>query len=91
MTRLRGRRGVGVLAVIELIVGVLMILSLFIVLPGIFANNILEIVLLVVLLLLLIFRGSVRRGFAAITIIALILDLALLLFGLGWLHIPGIN
>jgi hypothetical protein len=33
----------------------------------------------------------VRRGFAAITIIALILDLALLLFTLGWLHIPGFN
>ena len=92
VTRLRGRRGIGsVLAVIELIVGVLMILSLFIVLPGILANNILEIVLLVLLILLLIFRGSVRRGFAAITVICLVLDLALLLFGFGWLVIPGFN
>jgi hypothetical protein len=91
IARLRGRRGVGVLAVIELIIGVLMILSLFVVLPGILANNILEIILLIVLILLLIFRGSVRRGFAAITVIALVLDLALLLFGLGWLKIPGIN
>jgi uncharacterized membrane protein len=90
-TRLRGRRGVGVLAVIELIVGVLMILSVFIALPGILANNILEIVLLVVVILLLVFRGSVRRGFVGVTVITLVLDLALLLFGLGWLHIPGIN
>jgi hypothetical protein len=91
VARLRGRRGVGVLAVIELIAGVLLILSLFISLPGILGNEIMEIVLLVVFVLLLLFRGSVRRGFAAITVIALILDLALLLFTLGWLHIPGIN
>jgi hypothetical protein len=50
-----------------------------------------EIVLEIVLILLLIFRGSVRRGFAAITVVALILNTILLFTTLGWLHIPWLN
>lgn len=92
VTRLRGRRGVGVLAVVELIAAILLILTQFVVISTFLGSAIiLEIILGVVLLLLLIFRGSVRRGFAAITVIALVLDIALLLFSLGWLHIPGFN
>jgi hypothetical protein len=91
VVRLRGRRGVGVLAIIELIAAILLLLSLFISLPHILGNEIMEIVLEVVLVLLLIFRGSVRRGFAAITVIALILNTILLLITLHWVAIPGFN
>lgn len=92
VARLRGRRGVGVLAVIEIIAAILLILTQFVVISTFLGSAfILEIILGVDLLLLLLFRGSVRRGFAAITVIALILDIVLLLFSLGWLHIPGIN
>jgi hypothetical protein len=92
VARLRGRRGVGALAVIELIVAILLILTQFVVITGFLGSaKIIEIILGVVLLLLLIFRGGTRRGFIAITLVALILDIALLLFTLGWLHIPGFN
>ena len=92
IARLRGRRGVGVLAAIELIAAILLILTQFVVISGFLGSDrILEIILGIVLLLLLIFRGSVRRGFAAITVIALVLDVLLLLFSYGWLKIPGIN
>jgi hypothetical protein len=88
--RLRGRRGVGVLAVIELIAAILLIVTQFVRISTFLGSDrILEIILGVVLILLLIFRGSVRRGFAGITVIALILDAVLLLISLGWLHIPG--
>ena len=91
VARLRGRRGIGVLAIIELIAAILLLLSLFITLPHALGNEIMEIVLEIVLILLLIFRGSVRRGFAAITVIALILNTILLFTTLGWLHIPWLN
>jgi uncharacterized membrane protein len=91
IARLRGRRGIGVLAIIELIAAILLLLSLFITLPHALGNEIMEIVLEIVLILLLIFRGSVRRGFAAITVIALILNTILLFTTLGWLHIPWLN
>ncbi|HEY2642291.1 MAG TPA: hypothetical protein VGI56_00940 [Galbitalea sp.] len=91
VARLRGRRGIGVLAIIELIAAILLLLSLFITLPHALGNEIMEIVLEIVLILLLIFRGSVRRGFAAITVVALILNTILLFTTLGWLHIPWLN
>lgn len=91
VARLRGRRGIGVLAIIELIAAILLLLSLFVTLPHALGNEIMEIVLEIVLILLLIFRGSVRRGFAAITVIALILNTILLFTTLGWLHIPWLN
>jgi hypothetical protein len=91
VARLRGRRGIGVLAIIELIAAILLLLSLFVTLPHALGNEIMEIVLEIVLILLLIFRGSVRRGFAAITVVALILNTILLFTTLGWLHIPWLN
>ena len=78
VARLRGRRGVGVLAVIELIAAILLILTQFVAISTFLGSAIiLEIILGVALLLLLIFRGSVRRGFAAITVVALVLDIIL--------------
>jgi hypothetical protein len=89
VVRVRGRRGV--LAIVELIAGVLLILSNFITLPHILGQTIMQVVLEVVLILLLIFRGGTRRGGVAITIITLILNTVLILLTLGWITIPGLH
>ena len=89
VVRVRGRRGV--LAIIELIAGVLLILSNFITLPHILGQTIMQIVLEVVLILLLFIRGGTRRGGLAITIITLILNTVLILLTLGWITIPGLH
>jgi hypothetical protein len=89
LVRVRGRRGI--LAIVELIAGVLLILSNFITLPHILGQTIMQIVLEVVLILLLIFRKGTRRGGVAITIITLILNTVLILLTLGWITIPGLH
>ncbi|MCU1550554.1 MAG: hypothetical protein JWR36_1114 [Glaciihabitans sp.] len=95
LARLRARRGVGVLAVVELIAGVLLILSLFITLPHLLGKTVMEIVLEVVLVLLLFVRGSGRgtrsRSGIGITVVALILNTLLLLLTLGWISFPGLH
>ena len=95
LARLRGRRGVAILTVVELVAGVLLILSLFITLPHLLGKTVMEIVLEVVLLLLLFVRGSGRgtrsRSGVGITVVALILNTILLLLTLGWISIPGLH
>lgn len=92
ITRLRGRRGNSVLAVIEIIAAVLMLLALFpIFFPAPFGVGILSIVLEIVLILQLILRGSTRRGGAAITIIALVLNSIVLVVAYNLFQIPGLN
>lgn len=86
--RARGR-GTAVLAIIEIVVAALMILALFVAIP--FGSVVLGVVLLVVLVLQLVLRGSVRRGGAALTVIALIATAIWLVLALGWIHIPGVN
>jgi hypothetical protein len=87
--RVRGRRGV--LGIVELIAGVLLILSNFVSLPHILGQTIMQIVLEVVLILLLVFRGGTRRGGIAITIITLILNTVLILLTLNWITLPGLH
>ena len=87
--RARGR-GNTVLAIVEIIVAALMILSLFVAIP--FGTIVLGIVLLVVLVLQLVLRGSVRRGGGvSLTIIALVATLIWLVLALGWISIPGVS
>jgi hypothetical protein len=86
--RVRGR-GNSILAIIEIIIGVLLILSYFVAIP--FGTVALSVALLVVLVLQLVFRGSTYRSGVTITVVALVLTAIYLVLALGWIHIPGIN
>jgi hypothetical protein len=88
LVSVRGRRGL--LGIIELIAGVLLILSTFIVLPHILGRTIMQVVLEVVLILMLLLRRG-RRGGIAITIITLVLNTVLILLALHWIEIPGLS
>ncbi len=86
--RVRGR-GTAIVAVIEIIVAALFILSFFVVVP--FGGLILAIVLLIVLIVQLVLRGSTRRSGVTITVVAIVLTLIWLVLSQGWIVIPGIN
>ncbi len=86
--RVRGR-GTAIVAVIEIIVAALFILSFFVVVP--FGSLILAIVLLIVLIVQLVLRGSTRRSGVTITVVAIILTLIWLVLAQGWIVIPGVN
>ncbi|MBX3097993.1 MAG: hypothetical protein KF761_00305 [Salinibacterium sp.] len=53
--------------------------------------GILSVILEVVLVLQLIIRGSTRRGGAAVTVIALVLNTIVLIVAFGIFSIPGLN
>jgi hypothetical protein len=89
--RVRGRGGATILAVAELVLAALMLISLFVAFPAPFGTLTWAILLEIVLVLVLIFRGAGRRGVAAITVIALILNAVVILIALGWLSIPGLG
>ncbi|MCU1556057.1 MAG: hypothetical protein JWN09_52 [Microbacteriaceae bacterium] len=89
-TRLRGRRNNSILAIAELVFAILLLLSVFIVLPAPFTTFPFALILEIILIALLIFRGTRRTGGSAITIIALVLTTIVLLTSAGWLHIPGV-
>lgn len=86
--RVRGR-GTPILAVVEIIVGALVVLSFFINVPV--AIITLVIIMGIVLVIQLVFRGSTRRSGVGITVVSLLLTVIYLVLALGWLHIPGIN
>ena len=86
--RVRGR-GTAIVAVIEIIVAALFILSFFVAVP--FGSLILAIVLLIVLIVQLVLRGSTWRGGVTITVVAIILTLIWLVLAQGWIIIPGVN
>jgi hypothetical protein len=86
--RVRGR-GTAILAVIEIIVAALFILSFFVPVP--FGSLVLAIVTLVVLILQLVLRGSTRRSGVGLTVIAIVLVLIWIVLAQGWIVIPGIN
>jgi hypothetical protein len=88
ITRVRGR-GTAIVAVIEIIVAALFILSFFVVVP--WGSLILAIVLLIVLIVQLVLRGSTWRAGVTITVIAIILILIWIVLTQGWIIIPGIN
>ena len=96
ITRTRG--GAAILAVLEIIVAVLFLASLFIVgLPiaigGVeFTTPLLGLILVIILLIQLAFRGGTKRGGVAITLIAIILLIIWFVFGIGArVVIPGVN
>lgn len=86
--RVRGR-GTALVAVIEIIVAALFILSFFVVVP--FGSLILAIVLLIVLIVQLVLRGSTWRAGVTITVMAIILILIWIVLAQGWIVIPGLN
>ena len=86
--RVRGR-GTAIVAVIEIIVAALFILSFFVVVP--FGSLVLAIVLLIVLIVQLVLRGSTRRSGVTITVLAIVLVLIWLVLAQGWIVIPGVN
>ena len=86
--RVRGR-GTAILAVVEIIVAALFILSFFVPVP--FGSLVLAIVTLIVLILQLVLRGSARRSGVGLTVIAIVLVLIWIVLAQGWIVIPGIN
>ena len=86
--RVRGR-GTAIVAVIEIIVAALFILSFFVVVP--FGSLILAIALLIVLIIQLVLRGSTRRSGVTITVVAIVLTLIWIVLAQGWIVIPGVN
>lgn len=96
----RARGGGAVVAVLQIIVSVLFLISLFV--RGIplaigeleFTTPLLGFILVIVLLIQLAFRSGTRRGGVAITLIAIILLIVWFVFGLGArldLYIPGVT
>jgi len=91
IVRLRGKRGNSILAIAELILGGLLLLSLFVALPGFVAALPIALLLLVDLLLLIFLRGTRgARGGRTITIVAAVLTAIILLVRAGWLDLPGL-
>jgi hypothetical protein len=96
ITRTRG--GAALLAVLEVIVAVLFLVSLFVVgipiaIGGVeFTTPLLGLILVILLLIQLAFRGGTKRGGVAITLIAIILLVIWFVFGIGArIVIPGVN
>ena len=94
IVRLRGHRGNSILAIAELILGGLLLLSLFISLPGFVAALPIALLLLIDLLLLIFLRagrgGRGARGSRTITIISAVLTAIIVLVRAGWLDLPGL-
>ena len=86
--RLRGHRSNTILAIAELILGGLLLLSLFITVPN--AGWLIP-VLLLITLLLIIFLPHKGKNARLITIIAAVLTAIIVLVRAGWLNIPGLG
>ena len=87
--RVRGR-GTAIVAVIEIIVSALFLISLFV--AGIpFGSVVLAIATMVVLVVQLVVRGSTRRSGVTITVVALVVLALWVILANHWLVIPGIN
>ena len=91
IVRLRGKRGNSILAIVEIVAAALMLLALFGILTTALGIGILSVILEIVLVLQLVIRGSTRRGGAAVTIIALILNTIVLIVAFDIFQIPGLN
>jgi hypothetical protein len=89
--RLRGKRGNSFLAVAELVLAALMLLSVFVALPAPFSTFLFALILEVVLVAIAILPGRRRRGSSTATFIALVLNSVVVLIAAGWLHVPGLG
>lgn len=94
----RARGGAAILAILEVIVAILFLVSLFVVgipiaIGGVeFTTPLLGLILVIILLIQLAFRGGTHRGGVAITLIATILLIIWFVFGIGArVVIPGVN
>ncbi|MEO7349671.1 MAG: hypothetical protein ABIW32_07430 [Terrimesophilobacter sp.] len=88
ITRMRGNTSA--LAIVEVLFGVLLLLSLFFAFPAPLGAFVFAFVLVVLLLVSLLSRGGSRRT-SIITVIALILMVITALLYSGWVSIPGVN
>jgi hypothetical protein len=96
----RARGGAALLAILQIVIAILFLLSLFV--RGIpltigeleFTTPLLGFILVIILLINLAFRSGVRSGGVAITLIAIILLIIWFVFGLGArldLYVPGVT
>jgi hypothetical protein len=96
----RARGGAALLAILQIVVAVLFLISLFV--RGIpltvgelsFTTPLLGFILVIILLIQLAFRSGVRSGGVAITLVAIILLVIWFVFGLGAridLYVPGVT
>jgi len=76
------------LGIVEVIVAVLMLVSIFFDFGLSIPLTTLAIVLEVVLLIATFFRGNMKRGTIAVTVLALVFTTLLLLTLFGWLKLP---
>ena len=89
--RLRGSRNKSILAIAEIAIAALMLVTAFTTLPAPFTTFFFALVLEVVLLLLLLLPGRGRRGAPTLVIIALIVNTVVVLTSAGWLTNPGMG
>jgi hypothetical protein len=90
IVRLQGKRGNSFLAVAEIVLAGLMLVSVFVALPAPFTTFIFSLVLEAVLIALVILPGKRRGGSSTATFIALVLNSVVVLIAAGWLQIPGL-
>jgi hypothetical protein len=86
--RVRGR-GVAIVAILEIIIAALFILSFFVAVP--WGGFVLALATLIILVVQLVVRGSTRRSGVGLTVVAILFVLAWLVLSQGWIVIPGIN
>ena len=88
--RLRGSRNNSIIAIAEVAVAALMLVSAFTALPAPFTTFFFALALEAVLVLLLL-PGRGRKGAPTLVIIALVVNTVVVLTSAGWLHIPGMG
>lgn len=88
INRLRGR-GTNILAIAEIVVAILMLISIFVSIPGIAGTLVLAIILEIILLVSLFVRGG--RGVSIVAIVALVLTTIVVVVGLNWVTIPALQ
>ncbi|MEO8528120.1 MAG: hypothetical protein ABI435_03490 [Pseudolysinimonas sp.] len=85
----RVRRGVAILAVLEILASALFLLSLFVAnVP--FGSPLLALITLILLVIAIAFSGGTHRGGVAVTVIAIILLIVWLVLIGGKIVIPGV-
>lgn len=90
--RVRGHRSNSILAIAELVLAVLMLISVFVAFPAPLGTFLFSLALEIVLIILLVLRSTRGRGgVTTVTVIALILNTIVLFIALGWLSIPGLG